>query len=106
MNIEKVLKLFHNQLRIESTPPGFIKEETDHVVRHVSKFNEDGFISASNVNNQNAGQVIQEELNYFSSLGQRFEWKVFSYDQPPHLLDLLKKRGFQIEEREALMVME
>nr|WP_245345346.1 GNAT family N-acetyltransferase [Halobacillus andaensis] len=100
------MAIFHKQLRIESTPPGFIKEETDHVIRHVSKFNEDGFISASNVNEQNAEQIIQEELNYFINLGQRFEWKVYSYDQPPYLIDLLKEQGFTIEDREALMVME
>ena len=55
---------------------------------------------------QNARQTIQEELSYFNNLGVGFEWKVYSYDKPEHLKDILEEEGFFIEPQEALMVLD
>ena len=67
---------------------------------------ESGFIISSNVNEENARKVIQEELEYFNELGVGFEWKVYSYDKPDHLKELLEQEQFVIEPEEALMIME
>src|SRR5690606_30069550 len=99
------IALFHKELRQEAVTSGFIREETNDVVRHISKFNENGFILASNVNERSARDVIRNELSYFGNLKQGFEWKVYSYDKPDNLTEILKQEGFTIDDPEALMVM-
>lgn len=106
LDIKELLSLFDKELRRNLHSPGYRREETEHVIRHVSLHGERGFIIHSNVNEENANNIILEELNYFNQLGVGFEWKVYSYDKPDHLKELLEQQGFSSEPREALMVME
>jgi GNAT superfamily N-acetyltransferase len=105
MDKNELLSRFHKELRLEAQTQGYIREETEHVVRHVSMHGNKGFIIASNVNEDNVRDVIRNELNYFSHCKQDFEWKVYSYDKPESLKDILEQEGFQIDDVEALMVM-
>ncbi|WP_315907066.1 GNAT family N-acetyltransferase [Priestia koreensis] len=97
--------IFHEEMRVNAQAPGFRREESDHVVRHVSLTTDNSFIIASSLTEENVDTVIQAELKYFRSLNQSFEWKVYSYDQPNDLTDTLKEHGFTIGDPEALMVM-
>lgn len=106
MNQTEMLNLFDKELRKNLQSPGSRREETEHVVRHVSLNGERGFISSSNVNEENAKRIIREELDYFRQQGVGFEWKVYSYDKPENLVELLEQENFAVEPREALMVME
>ena len=74
-------------------------------MRHISEFGEKGYITSSNLNEGNAREIIKNELNYFSNRGQGFEWKVYSYDKPDSLKEILEQEGFTIDYPEALMVM-
>ncbi|MFE6169711.1 GNAT family N-acetyltransferase [Viridibacillus arvi] len=105
MNKNELISLFHKELRQEARTQSYLREETEHVVRHISQFGESGFIVASNVNEDNVRTIIKHELNYFSDLGQDFEWKVYSYDKPDSLKDILEQEGFSVDAAEALMVM-
>jgi GNAT superfamily N-acetyltransferase len=51
-----------------------------------------------------ADAVIEEQVAYFAGRGEQFEWKSYSYDQPPDLGARLLAHGFVAEEAEALMV--
>lgn len=104
MNKNELISLFHIELRQEAQTQGYIREETEHVVRHISKFGEKGFIISSDVNEGNAREIIRNELTYFSDRKQDFEWKVYSYDKPDCLKDILEQEGFTIDNPEALMV--
>ncbi|MCF6137742.1 GNAT family N-acetyltransferase [Pseudalkalibacillus berkeleyi] len=106
MGQNEILALFHKELRQEAEIPGYTKVETPHTVRHVSKFGEKGFVSASNLNKENARKIINEEIDYFAKHNQDFEFKVYSYDRPDNLKDILVQEGFTIDDPEALMVME
>lgn len=106
MDKDKLMALFHKELRYEAQTPGYIREETEHVVRHISKFGEAGFIIASRLSDDNVAEVIQQERNYFKNMNQQFEWKVYSYDEPKRLQQELEQQGFTDGEPEALMVME
>jgi ribosomal protein S18 acetylase RimI-like enzyme len=53
-----------------------------------------------------ADEVIAEQVAYFAGRGEQFEWKLYSYDQPPDLGERLAAAGFVAEEAEALMVAE
>ncbi len=103
---QDLLLLFDKELRRELQSPGYQREETEYLVRHVSMHGDRGFIIHSNLNEDNARVVIQEELNYFNRLGVGFEWKVYSYDKPEHLKEILEEENFNIEPRETLMVLE
>jgi GNAT superfamily N-acetyltransferase len=103
--MDELLSQFHKELRLETQMQGFLVEKTMHVIRHISQYGEKGFISFSNVNEENARGVIKQELNYFKELNQEFEWKVYSYDKPDSLRDMLEQEGFTIDSPEALMVM-
>lgn len=75
-------------------------------MRHVSAHQEAGFVIASTLTDNNARSVVQQELAYFKERQQHFEWKVYSYDQPAHLKELLQEEGFTLEGEEAVLVTE
>ncbi|WP_377890688.1 GNAT family N-acetyltransferase [Alkalihalobacillus sp. R86527] len=105
MDKNELRTLFDNEMRQNVTPPGFRREETDHVIRHVSLHSsESGFIIYAEVTSENAIKVIKGEQSRFGELNQGFEWKVYSYDEPSNLVDLLQEEGFEKGEKEALMV--
>ena len=53
-----------------------------------------------------ADAAIAAQVAYFSGLGQAFECKVYAYDQPGDLVDRLAARGFEIDQPEAVMVLD
>ena len=85
MEKNEYISRFHKELRHEAQTQGYIREETEHVVRHLSEFGEKGYIISSHISEDNAREIIKNEINYFSKRGQEFEWKVYSYDKPNHL---------------------
>ncbi|MFE8699456.1 GNAT family N-acetyltransferase [Cytobacillus sp. FJAT-54145] len=101
-----MLNIFTKELRKDIHYPGWKREETPYTVRHISEHNEHGFVLFSNLNKQNIHSVIQDELNFFNSINQPFEWKVFDYDQPENLIEALTEYGFEVENKEALMVLD
>ena len=60
----------------------------------------------SQLNEANAEETIREQVNYFESIGQDFEWKVYDYDVPSDLKDRLGSCGFIVEEAEAITVLD
>ncbi|MFF0830481.1 GNAT family N-acetyltransferase [Brevibacillus sp. NPDC003359] len=106
MHKQEVLQLFDKEMRVEMNDPQVRREETEHIVRHVSLSDEPGTVLFSRLSADDADQVIAQEIEYFSSLQQSFEWKLFDYDQPADLLERLKAHGFTAGEEEALLVMD
>ncbi|WHY01187.1 N-acetyltransferase [Neobacillus sp. DY30] len=104
MDRNTILALFNQHLRIGIIEPDSRRERTDSVIRKVSLSNEPGFISYSEMDESNADKVIEEQITYYRNLKQQFEWKVFDYDQPSDLKERLRKKGFTLEESEALMI--
>jgi hypothetical protein len=51
-----------------------------------------------------ADAVIDEQIAHYRVLGSEFEWKLYGHDQPGDLIDRLRRRGFEIGPREAVMV--
>lgn len=84
---------------------GMQREETSHLVRHISPSGE-GVIIYSKLNSTNVEEVIQEQIAHFESRGRDFSWVVFQHDTPANLKDLLLAHGFQSEEPEAIMVLD
>jgi GNAT superfamily N-acetyltransferase len=105
METEVILALFDEQQRINIEYPGTRKERRPHLIRYVSETGGRHFILYSNLAGADVETVIAEEQAYFGPLG-RVEWKVYAHDQPVDLHERLVAHGFEVEEQEAVMVLE
>ena len=106
MNKSQLIALYDQDQRKDVEYPDMCHEVTPVVVRHVdTSGSSEGTVIYSQLNEANADHVIREQVDYFESLGQGFEWKVYDYDQPPDLKERLASVGFQVEEAEAIMVL-
>jgi hypothetical protein len=53
---------------------------------------------------ENADAVIAYEIDHHRRLGVGFEWKLYSHDTPGDMLMRLQRHGFEIGQREAVLV--
>jgi GNAT superfamily N-acetyltransferase len=107
MNISDFIPLYDQDQRIDVAYPGAWREVTPKVVRHINASGVgEGMVIYSQLNKANADDMIREQVRYFESLGQDFEWKVYDYDQPPDLKDRLAAHGFISGKAEALLVLD
>lgn len=108
MNLEHIQTLFDREQRREVMFYNMRREVTPYVVRHISlpAGSNENFVIHSRLTADNADAVIRQETAYFDSLGRGFEWKVYGYDSPPDLLARLRAFGFEIDEEEAVLVLD
>jgi len=107
MNLDQLRALFDDDQRIRAEYPMARREAFTHLVRQVDLSDDgEGFIMYSHLTSENADAVIREQIDYFTALGQDFEWKLYSHDTPADLKDRLASQGFEIEEDEAVMVLD
>lgn len=81
-------------------------DKTPHVVRAIAKHGCWNGIVYSRFMSEEAETVISGEIGFFTKLRRSFEWKIYSHDEPPDLLERLRSRGFKIGEEEALMILD
>jgi hypothetical protein len=83
---------------------GMVKEAVPPVVRARTACGEHHWISHSELDERTADAVIEREAQHFKGRGVAFEWKVYGHDRPSDLLERLRRRGFVIGKREAVLV--
>lgn len=105
MNNKQVTDAYRRFERQGLVLEGFRKEVTPNVVRFVSDGESGSFISFFEVPSQDADQLIQQEIAYFTTLGKDFEWKVFSTDEPAGFGEKLVSQGFVKESTESFMIL-
>jgi len=107
MDRSKIIALYNQDQRIDVEYPDMRQEVTPDVVRHINTSGTgQGYVLFSQLNETNADNVIREQVRYFEGIGQSFEWKLYDYDRPSDLKDRLASHGFEIEEEEAIMVLD
>jgi GNAT superfamily N-acetyltransferase len=108
MNYDALLTLFDREQRREIEFPNTRRVVTPRTVRHVVVGGRPGgaFMLHSRLDEDNVDAAIEAEIAYFEGLGLDFEWKAYDYDTPPDLVARLQARGFDIEEPEAVMVLD
>mgnify|MGYP001089399126 CR=1 FL=1 len=106
MNPHDLLALHDHHQRLELREHSFHREVTPEVVRFIHPSMGEGMIIHSALTPENADRVIAEQIAYFETLGQDFEWKTYDHDQPADLKDRLRTFGFDGEEPEALLVLD
>jgi GNAT superfamily N-acetyltransferase len=91
--------------RVQPDGSGALIKADRHVVRGVTV---DGRgwsgITWSDLDEANADRVIADQVALFRGRDEKFEWKLYDYDQPADLARRLLAAGFAAEAEEALMV--
>jgi ribosomal protein S18 acetylase RimI-like enzyme len=109
MDRTAVLAAFNKQVRQGMMPDGTGAEfeADDFVVRRLAPPGQEGSgIFWSNLDQANADAVIAEQVAVFGGRGERFEWKLYDYDEPADLADRLVAAGFVAEDAESFVVAE
>jgi hypothetical protein len=90
------------QQRIEQ----FDRECFEHLVRYTARIpGAEGMVAYAHLKPGCEAQQITEQVDYFTSIRQNFEWKVYEFDQPRDLQALLAAESFVGDEQEAFMVL-
>ena len=86
---------------------GAVGERAGPVVRWVPAGGEGwSGVVWSDIDAATADRVIADQVAFYAARGEEFEWKLYSYDQPPDLAQRLLAAGFAAEDAESLMVAE
>jgi GNAT superfamily N-acetyltransferase len=105
MDREALLALYDVAQRINIDYPDTRKERRPHVIRFVSERGAPHFILFSQLEGADVEAVIAEEQAYFRALG-KVEWKVYEHDRPPDLRRRLAAQGFEVDDPEAVMILD
>jgi hypothetical protein len=107
MNKSQMIALYDQDQRKDVKHPSMRREVIPPVVRYINTSSHgEGVVLYSQLDEANVDQVIREQVGYFESIGQDFEWKVYDYDRPPDLKERLESHGFIVEDAEAIMVLD
>jgi len=107
MNKSQIIALYNQDQRIDIEYPTVRREVTPSVVRYIDTSSTGGgTVIYSQLDETNVDDVIREQISFFESIGQQFEWKVYDYDRPLDLKERLESYGFIAEEAEAIMVLD
>jgi hypothetical protein len=110
MDTRALLALFDEQMRRGIIPAdGESAERDERVTRVISAGGWSGVVWSDlggTETGAGADAAIAEQIGRFAALGQPWEWKHYSHDQPPDLPGRLRAAGFTPGEPEALLVAE
>jgi GNAT superfamily N-acetyltransferase len=107
MNVQQIIALYTQDQRIDVKYPGMRREVVKDIVRQVNIAPDgEGTVIYSRLDETEVEDAIREQVTYFESMGQDFEWKVYDYDTPPNLKGRLAAHGFEVEDPDAIMVLD
>lgn len=107
MNKAQLITLFDQDQRKNVIYPGARRQVFPHLIRHVNRLEGGGsWINYTCLDEDNVEETIRQQVAYFKRIGQELEWKVYDYDTPLDLKERLAAHGFQIGEREAILVLD
>lgn len=88
-------------------PAGFRVEGLPGLARCVAlNPRAEGFVHFVDLPGDRADAAINEQIEFFAALKQRFEWKWYAFDAPADLPQRLRRRGFEADAPEAFLVLE
>lgn len=106
MDLAGLRAIFDREQRRDINYPDMRREETGGVVRFVRPAPGMSFVLFSDLDETTCEDAIREQTACFSTLGQPFEWKVYEHDQPADLVERLRSHGFEVDEPEAVMLLD
>lgn len=107
MHNAQILALYDQHQRQEIVYPDTRREETADLIRHIatSPTLGGGMVIYSTLTAARADQAIQQQIAYYTELGQEFEWKCYDHDTPADLRQRLSQHGFIDDGEEAIMIL-
>ena len=63
-------------------------------------------IAFSALGERDADRVIAEQVAHYRGMGTGVEWAAYAHDGPPDLVRRLERHGFEVGEREAVVVLD
>ena len=85
---------------------GFDVHPFDHLMRYTARDPRvEGLVTFANLKEGMEVGQIQEQVVYFRGLRRNFEWKVYGFDRPGNLQELLESQSFVPGEKEVFMVL-
>ena len=107
MDKEQIIALYTQDQRVDVKYPTLRREVVGEVVRHVPRDTDgEGAVIYTRLDEAEVDETIREQIAYFEGIGQDFEWKVYDYDTPPDLKERLAAHGFEVEDPDAIMVLD
>ncbi len=85
---------------------GMQRQALPGLVRYVDLVGHSSVVLYSRLDASSIDMAIEDQAAYFEQLGHELEWKAFQHDEPADLLDRLRAQNFNIDEREAIMVLD
>jgi GNAT superfamily N-acetyltransferase len=104
MDKELLLHYFDQEIRIGFTPPHTRREAVEHAIRFTRPAGLNSIIYCRCNENQ-ADEVIGEQVSYLSSLDRPFVWTVYEHDRPANLGERLAAHGLAPDEIQWLMAL-
>ena len=107
MDKEQIIALYDQDQRIDVKYPTLRREAVGELVRHVNRDTDgEGMVIYTRLDEADVEETIREQIAYYQGIGQNFEWKVYDYDSPPDLKERLAAHGFEVEDTDAIMVLD
>lgn len=84
----------------------FDRQCFEHLVRYTARIpGAEGMVTFANLSPRREVRQIIEQVDYFSSIAQNFEWKIYEFDRPDRLQALLAAESFVADEPEVFMAL-
>jgi GNAT superfamily N-acetyltransferase len=107
MDKDQIIALYTQDQRFDVEYPNMRREVVGEIVRLVhTEADGEGAVIYSRLDEAGVEAAIREQVAYFEGIGQDFEWKVYDYDTPPDLKERLATHGFELEDPDAIMVLD
>ena len=104
MDREAVLAAFDEQIRRRPEGPGVLVEHGVATTRVVAPADGWSGVTWSGLAGTDVDLAITAEVAAFAAAGRSWEWKYYSYDEPPTLAERLRAHGLVAGEVESLMI--
>jgi GNAT superfamily N-acetyltransferase len=105
MDRDAVLAAFDEQIRRHpESGPGVVVVRNATTARVLATSDGWSGVTWSDLAGTDVDVAIRAEVAAFAAAGRRWEWKYYSYDQPPTLPERLSAHGLVPDEVEALMI--
>jgi GNAT superfamily N-acetyltransferase len=92
--------------RREQVIASFQRDAFDDLIRYTPRqADTEGLVVFASLNPYAASERIRQQIEYFRTRGQDFEWKVYAFDEPRDLQARLTAEGFIADEAEMLMAL-
>jgi hypothetical protein len=105
MNLESIRRELDEQRRT-LFPDGIVGEVLPQVTRIRGEQGDWHEVAFSSLTEADVEEVIAEQSRHYLALDAEFAWKVYAHDVPADLRQRLERHGFEIGERETVVVLD